>query len=143
VVGDDQTDVEVELPAPPAPEDVEQAVVLARDHQRHALRPRGVVQSPLHLEAARDLLVEPAPELIERRRQAAQVEHHAQEERAPLGVGRVLVGLRDVGALGVEESRDRGHDSGPVLAADEQAPGVQVLGFGHLLPWTNLFTMAR
>jgi hypothetical protein len=144
VVGDHQADVEVELAAAPAPHEVEQRVVVARDHHRHALRASRVVEAPRHVERAPDLIGELALELVQGGRQAAGVEHHSQEERAALGVGRVLVGLGDVGPALEEESRHRGDDAGAVLAPHQQAPGIHVLrGLRHLLPWTNLFTMAR
>ena len=52
---------------------------------------------------SRDLGGEAPADLFERVREAAQVEHHAQEERAALGVRRVLVGLVDVRPLRVQE----------------------------------------
>jgi hypothetical protein len=124
VVGDHLPDLHVELAAPPAPEQIEQAVVLAGDQQRHALRPRGVVEAPFHREALSDLRVEAAPQLVERSRQAAHVEDLTQEEGAALGVGRVLVGLVDVGALRVQEARHGGDDAGAVGAAHHQTRGV-------------------
>ena len=51
MVGDHQRDLAVQLAAPPAPQQVEQAVVLARDEHGDALGPPRVVQAPLHREA--------------------------------------------------------------------------------------------
>ena len=46
-------DVARQLAAPPAPQQLEQAVVVARDEDRHALAPRGERDPPVHPEAAR------------------------------------------------------------------------------------------
>jgi hypothetical protein len=55
VAGDDQGDVGEELSAPPAPEQCGEAVVIARDEERHALASGGERESPAHRERLRDL----------------------------------------------------------------------------------------
>jgi hypothetical protein len=117
VVGDDERDLALQLAAAPAPQQVEQAVVLARHEHGDPLRPRGVGEPPVHPEALADLGSEGVREVgVERRER----EGHAHEERAALGVGRVLVGAHDVRVAGREEARDRGNDAVPVRARDEQ-----------------------
>jgi hypothetical protein len=103
VVRDHGDDVGLELVAAPAPapEQVEQAVVLARREHRRALCLVRVGEAPVHLERLRHLCGEGAFELVPPLEQPLEPEHHPHEERAALGVGRVLVGAEDVGvALG-------------------------------------------
>ena len=128
VVGDDGDDVGVELAAAPAPEQVEEAVVVARGEERHALALARVGEAPVHRERPADV----ARRTRARARRGARArlvepELHAHEERAALGVGRVLVGAEDVGVALGEEARDRGDDPVPVGARDEQAGDVLTL----------------
>ena len=96
-------------------------MVVAADHDRHALGHACVGERPVHLERPADLGREPLLELFSHGRQACAVKHGAQEERAVLGIRRELVGLDDVRAVAVQESRNRGDDPRAVLAGDEQA----------------------
>ena len=84
-------------------------------------------------------------ERVARRREAARWNTMRMKNAPALGVGRVLVGAgRCWRRASSRKPDDRGDDAGAVRAADEQASGVHVLGrLRHLLPWTNLFTMAR
>ena len=73
----------VELAAAPAPEQVEQAVVVARDHDRHAAwgaRRRGGPRSCRAAGRPADSKAAPSSSSIAR--EAGHVEDHAQEERA-------------------------------------------------------------
>ena len=125
MVGDHEADVEVQLAAPRAPQEVQQAVVVAADHDRHALGHAGVGERPLHAETAADLRGEASLDLLARRRQARAMKDHPQEEHAALGIGRVLAGLDDVRAELVQEARHGGDDPGPVGAGHQQPAHVR------------------
>jgi hypothetical protein len=119
VVGDDDGDLGVELAAPTPPQQVEQAMLVARGHDRHALRPVGGREAPVERQRPGDALGEApleAGDVVE----PLERELHAHEEAPTLGVGRVLVGDRDVRALLEQERRHRGHDPVPVGARDQQ-----------------------
>ena len=120
VIGGDERDLGVELAAPVAPQQVDEAVVLAADQDRHPLRRVGVGQPPVHVEPVADLLRERAAERVE----VALLERelHPHEELAALGVGRVLVGADDVRAGVGEEAGDGRDDAVAVGAGDEQPP---------------------
>jgi hypothetical protein len=64
VVGDHESEVGVELPAAPAPEQVEQAVLVAGDEIPGALASAGVPHAPVHLEAGVDGVGELAFEVV-------------------------------------------------------------------------------
>ena len=83
VVGDHEADVEVELVAARAPEQVEQAVVVAADHDRPALGHAGVGERPLHPERPADLGGEAALELVAHRRQARRGERPSRRKNEP------------------------------------------------------------
>jgi hypothetical protein len=118
MVGDHERDLAVQLAAPPAPEEIEQAVVLARDEHRDALGAPRVVQAPLHREGLGHRVREGLREVLAER---VGGEGHAHEERAALGIGRVLVGGDDVGVARGQEARDRRDDAVAVRAGDQQA----------------------
>jgi hypothetical protein len=125
VVGDDQADVEVELLAARAPQQVEQAVVVAADHDRRALGQARVGEGPLHRKRPADLGGEALLELLAHRLQAGAMEDHPQEE-APAGrVGRVLAGLGDVRAKLEEKLRHGGDDARPIRARDQEPAHVR------------------
>ncbi len=124
VVGDHEAHLDRQLAAPPAPEQVEQAVVLARDEDRHALGRLRVDDPPLHAHRRAHLGGERVGERGTAPGEAREVELHAQEEAPALVVGRILVGLRDVGALLEQEPRHRRDDPGAVAAHRDQAPHV-------------------
>ena len=117
MVGDHQRDLAVQLAAPAAPEQVQQAVVLARDEHADALGAPRVVQAPLHHKAVGHRVRERPREVLAERLDG---EGHAHEERAALRIGGVLIGGDDVGVAGGEEPRDRRDDAVPVGAGDEQ-----------------------
>ena len=118
VVGDDGDDLGAELAAAPAPEQVGEAVVFARDHDRDPLALARLGEAVVHLEARRDLLARSAVELS-RSPLGNRVEDHPHEE-APLVAG-VLVGVDDVEAGLGEEAADRGDQPRPVGAGKQQA----------------------
>ena len=59
VIGDDADDLPAEVPVAPAPEEVGEAMVVARDHHRDPLGPCRLVEGVLHLIGRRDLPREP------------------------------------------------------------------------------------
>ena len=123
VVGDHAFDLHLQLAAALAPEQIEQAVVLARGHQRDAPALVRVGDPPVHREARRELAergLEARPPGFE----TGEVERRAHEEGAVLGVGRVLVVGDDVRALLEQERRDRSNDARTVGARDQQPGGV-------------------
>jgi hypothetical protein len=118
VVGDDPDQLAAELAVAPAPEQVGEAVVLARDHDRDPLALARRREAVLHLERRGHLRREAQlqlPALRGRRR----VEDHPHEEAAL--AGRVLVDVDDVEPGIGEESTDRRDQSRPVGAGEEQA----------------------
>jgi hypothetical protein len=123
VVGDHARHIHLQLSAAPAPEQVQQAMVLTRGHQGHAAGVARVCDLPFHAEALRQLAegrLESRAIVLDRR----QVEGRPHEERSALRVGGVLVRGDDVGALLEQKARDGGNDSGPVRTRDEQPGGV-------------------
>ena len=114
VVGQHEPDVGVELAAAPAPQQVEQAVVLARDEDRDALAIGRVGDRPLHRERLGDLRRERPLQLGAAEVEPVEVERHAHEERPAGRVGRVLVGVEDVRAVLEQEARDGRDDARPV-----------------------------
>ena len=91
MVRDHGDDVGVELAAPPAPEQVEQAVVVFRGEERGALPPVGVGEAPVHGERLGDSLGEGALELVPPLEQPLEAELHPHEEGSAFWIGRVLV----------------------------------------------------
>ncbi len=120
VVGDDGGDLHRELAAAPAPEQIQEAVVVAADHQGDPLEGISRPQPPPHAEALGDRRGE---DLLELSWIAAADEAHAHEEATTRRIGRVLIERDDVRAARVEEPRDRGDDAGLVGARDQQARG--------------------
>jgi hypothetical protein len=122
VVAHDQRDLAAELPGLVAQEQVVEAVVGARDEDRHAFHVIRPGEAPGHREARGDL----GERALERQavgEQLGDVEVDALEEEARLRVG-VLVGLEDVGAVPVKDLGQRGDDPAAVGAADEQRRGL-------------------
>jgi hypothetical protein len=104
VVGDDGDDLGAELAAAPAPEQVREAVIFARDHDRQPLALVRLGEAVLHCVGLGQLAFEAGVEgraLRLRRR----VEGHPHEE-APLVAG-VLVGVDDVEPSLGKEAADR------------------------------------
>ena len=130
VVRDDADDVGLELVAAPAPEQVEQAMVVARGKHRGALRLVRVGEPPAHSQRLGHLIGKRVLESGSPLLQAFQSELHPHEKGAALGVGRVLVGAEDVGVVLGEEARYRGHDPVPVGTRDEQPR--RLLTLAHL-----------
>jgi len=117
VVGDDGDDIGAELAAAPAPEQVGEAVVFARDHDRHPFALARLGEAVVHLKALADLRGEAAPHRIAFLF-GSSVEDHAHEE-ATL-VARVLVCVDDVEPGLGEEAADGGDQTRPVGAGEQQ-----------------------
>ena len=112
------TIVGAELAAAPAPEQVGEAVVLARDHDRDPLALARLLEAVVHLQRPRDLLLEAAVDGL-----ALAVGHRVEDhphEEPPLAAG-VLVGVDDVEPGVGEEAADRGDQPRPVGAGEQQA----------------------
>ena len=118
VVGDDHHDLPLELAAPPAPQQVVEAVVIPGDHHHDALALDGVPDAPGHAKGLGDgeseALAQPAATLRRER------ELDAHEEDPTLRVGRVLVRAHDVGPVVEQELRDGGHYPRAVGAGNKQ-----------------------
>ena len=123
VVRDDARDLDRQLAATPAPEQLHEAVVVPRDEDGDAGAPLAVGDAPVHLEARRDLRAERRRDLGRRRIEGFEGVLHPHEEAPAARVRRVLVGLHDVGAMPEQELRHGRDDTGPVVALDEQARG--------------------
>jgi hypothetical protein len=120
VFGDDADDLPVEVAAAPAPEQVEQAVVVARREQREPLAPGRVGEAPLHRERPPDPLGERALQLLAARLEPLEQELRPHEEAPALRVGRVLVGAEDVGPALRQEAGGGGDDPVPVEARGQE-----------------------
>ena len=98
-------------------QEVVQAVVVARNEQRHALSVARVGESIAHREAPGDL----GNRALERqaiRLQLRQIEAQALKEHPQDGV-RVLIGVEDVRTVAVEHLRQSSHDAAAIRARDE------------------------
>jgi len=124
VVGDDADDRGLELTAPPAPEQVEEAMVVPRGEEHHALALAGRHEPPGHPEPRSHFLGKPPLQLDPTLLQPLEPELHPQEEGASLGVGGELVGAEDVRARVEQERRDGRDDPVPVGTRDDQTPDV-------------------
>jgi hypothetical protein len=123
VVGGDQGQVGVEGAATPAPEQVEHAVLVAGDQDRHPLALIRVRHAPPHVKGFGDVQPEGLLELATGQVHLGGRELHPHEEAAVLRVGGVLVRADDVGSMAKEKARDRGDDPRAVGAGDQQAGG--------------------
>jgi hypothetical protein len=113
MVGDDEGRVSLELAALEAPEELEQAMVVAGDEDRDPLLGVCAGEPPVQLEPGR----EPGEILG---RIPREVGLDAEKEAV---AGRVLLGIDDIGAAISKERRDGGDDPRPVCAGDEEADG--------------------
>ena len=68
---------------------------------------------------------------LQRCLQLVQAEHGALEKRAAAGVAGVLVQGHDVGAVAGQDHGDRGHDTGPVPALDDERRLRAMVRTGH------------
>ena len=123
VVAQDEGNLDVQLAPALAPQQVQKAVVVAADQDRHALGLAGVAQAPVHPEGFGHGRREGALEGFAGEVQAAEVEFHAHEEAAARGIGAVLVAVQDVRAVVVQELRDGRHNALAVGAGDGQRGG--------------------
>ncbi len=136
VVADHSDDIRVELAPTPAPEQIHQAVVVARNEHRHALALTPVADLPLHRKTFGHFCLEARAEALAVGGQTLQEELGAQIEAPTRRVGRVLVGGDDVRPLLEQETRDRRDNSGLVCAVDQQARRIRR---GLLLRWPRRF----
>jgi hypothetical protein len=123
MVGDHRGDVHRQLAAPPAPDQVGQAVVGLRGQDHHLAALLAAPERPGPGVALRERGEGGAPGGGVG---VAGIEHHAHEEAAGLLVV-VLLGVEDVGPALEEQGRDPGHDAGPVVAGERQDHRLQAL----------------
>lgn len=118
LIADHQGGLPGQLAGAETPEQVEQAVVLERGHDRDPLRALGLRESMLDSQRLRDLAGKPCIELLAlgRRRRL----EHQTHQQPPLS-GRMLIEVDDVAVGRGEEAGDPGDDSGAIGAAEQQA----------------------
>ena len=121
---DDQRDLAGQLAGAVAQQQVVEAVVVVRDEDRDALGRAAPRQAPASCaKRSRDL----ADRALERGAVGVdlrEVEADALEELAGDRVG-VLVRVEDVGAVSVEQLRERRDDAAPIGARDEERRDVR------------------
>ena len=125
MVGDDGDDLGAQLAAAPAPEQVGEAVVFARDHDRHPLALARLGEAVLHPQRPGELLGEAPVERLPLPLRGG-IEGHPHEE--PPLAARVLVGVDDVAAGVGEEAADRGDQPRLIRAGEQQARGGGLAG---------------
>ena len=115
MVGDHERYLCVELACVPAPEEVYEAVVVARDQDRRALGPIGVAHAPVDTVLARQGCERPS-ELVPAQPEALSLHLHSHEEPAAGKWLEVLVYPQDVAVVLLEEGRDRCDQALPIRA---------------------------
>jgi hypothetical protein len=125
IIGDDRHGIHRELAAAPAIEEIDQAVVETRNHQRDALQLVGRSHRPCHREVGGDRLelIAQALDLSMRR---GGVEYDPHEEVTGLDIIELL-GVENVEPAVEQRGCDFGDDPGPVDARQ----GENVAGVGH------------
>ena len=118
VVAHDQRDGAGEFAGLVAVEQVHQAVQVAGHEDRHRGAGRRVLHPPAHSEALGDGLELARQILAGSRSKSVQVPLDPHEEQ-PQVVVLVLIGVEDVGAVGVQKVRDGGDNPLPVGAVYE------------------------
>ena len=98
VIGNDHDDFGRQVAGLMLPQQLQQRVLGARDEDPQAFPPRRAGQAPLHPEPAGDRL-ERHLQVLAADGQVGQAELDAHEEGAFAALGRVLVGMDDVGAV--------------------------------------------
>jgi hypothetical protein len=133
VIRDHHGDRDGQVAATVAPQQVEQAVILLRREDRHALGHRLVGDRPLQVEVLTECARQVRLDVGERRGQVGAVEHDPLEVRAARRVVGVLVERDDVAVVPRDQGRHRRHDPGLVAAVDDQAGvvGEEMRGGGH------------
>ena len=119
VVGDHHHHRHVQLTAAVAPEQVQQTVVLGRRHQGDAFGFGGLGQPEVDAERLGHLRGELLLQLGAGGGQAGEVEDRPLHEDPAGLLGGVLIQRDDVGPGIGQEGRDRGHQSGAVVAAEQ------------------------
>lgn len=108
MVREDGDNVCIELATAPAPEEVQEAMVVTRGEQRYALAFARVRETPIHSKRTADPLGEGMFERLTTIGQSLEPKLHPHEEGSALGIGRVLVGAENVGVALVQEGGNRG-----------------------------------
>ena len=123
MIGNHHRDVDRQLAALPAPQQLHQRMVVLRRQDRHAQPVGRVADVPLHVEALADDIAEGLRERAARHVQMRRLELQAHEEAPAFRIRRVLIEFGDVDAVVIEEGRHRGHDAAAIRAGDQQAGG--------------------
>ncbi len=118
MVGYHEGEPGAQLARVPAPQEIQQAVVVAGDHYRHPLGLVGVGHAPVHRVLASER-GEGGLELLPAEAEALALDLHPQKEAAPRG-GEVLVYAQHVAVVLLDEGRDRGDQTLPVGAPHQQ-----------------------
>ena len=135
VVGDHQGNLGVQLARLPPPEQVDQAMPLLRDQDRHPLGPVGEADPPVHPVLARQR-GERGIELVAAQAETLALDLHPHEERAVGAVAHMLVGAQDVPVVQGDEAGDRGDHAPVVGAVDQETDVVAHVKSGYLLDAT-------
>ena len=106
VVGDHQRNLGIQLARLPAPEQVDQAMPVLRDQDRHALGAVGEADPPVHPVLARQR-GERGVELVPAQAEALALDLHPHEERAARWIAHMLVGAKDIAVVQGDEAGDR------------------------------------
>ena len=122
VVGDHQRNLGIKLAGLPSPEQVDQAMPLLRDQDRHALGAIGEADPPVHAVLARQR-GERGVELVPAQAEALALDLHPHEERAVGWIAHILVGAQDVPVVQGDEAGDR-RDQTLVVGTIDQEPDV-------------------
>ena len=122
VVGDHQRDLGIQLARLPPPEQVDQAMPLLRDQDRHALGAVGEADPPVHPVLTRQR-GKRGVELVPAQAEALALDLHPHEERAVRRIAHILVGAQDVAIMQGDEAGDR-RDQTLVIRTVDQQPDV-------------------
>ncbi len=122
VIGDDRRDLDIELPAAPAKQQVIEAVAVLADHQQHARLARQPVDAQTHIE-----LIAHGDEQALQRLHIGQVigglevdPHEEQPGRVFKGDVAELLGIEDVATGLIEQTGDGVHDALGIAAGKGQ-----------------------
>ena len=116
MIADNAHDIHVQLADPRAVEQVGQAMVEFGDEQQHLAALVTTAQPPVHAQAVREIF-HACSELLEAACRA--FEHQPHEEAAGCLIV-ILLRVEDVAAFAGEHARDRGHQTGPILARQRE-----------------------
>jgi len=117
VIGDDQRDVAIEFPDLVAVEQVDETVVILRNHDYHSFALARVREMPFHSEAVGDG-IELLGKFAEGKVEASGIEFDPHEEPLGVCVG-VLVSVKDIAPVSEDEIGDGSDQAFLVGATDE------------------------